>query len=89
MTTLSSDTKEVQEVFGVLLDPSFLCHQTVSSSETVDAAVGKLWKSVNERVDKNSTSEIPPSIVQVVLGEIGPSTPFKVLTSFHGYQTQI
>jgi hypothetical protein len=87
MTTPSSGTVQV---FGVLVDPAFLCHQNVSSTETVDEAVQSLWKTVNERVDEDSTSETPhPSVLQVVLGEIGPFTHFKVLTCFHGYQRQI
>jgi hypothetical protein len=78
MTTPSS-----AEVFGVLVDPAFLCHQTVSSSETVDQAVQRLWRTVNEQVDEGPTSETPhPSVLQVVLGEIGPFTHFKVLTCF-------
>lgn len=93
MTTPSSSTVEV---FGVLVDPAFLCHHTVSSSETVDTAVQSLWRTVNKRVDENPTYENPtsetppnPSVIQVVLGEIGPFTPFKVLTCFHGCQRQI
>lgn len=86
MTTPSSGTVKV---FGVLIDPAFLCHQTVSSSETIDAVVDSLWKTVDERADENHTAETPPSVVQIALGEIGPFTPFKVLTCFHGCQKQI
>ena len=66
MTTPSPSTVEV---LGVLVDPVILCHQTVPSSETIDAMVDSLWKTMKERVE-NSTSEIlKPSVIQVVLGE--------------------
>jgi hypothetical protein len=80
-------TPTTVKVVGVLVDPNFLCQQTVSSSETVDTAVGSLWKTVSE-LDGNPTSEVP-QLVQVALGEIGPSTPFKILTCFHGCQRRI
>jgi hypothetical protein len=84
MTTCSS---EAVEVLGVLVDPVFLCKQYVSLSEPVDKVAQSLWRSVNERVDGNFTSETPrPSLVQVLIGEIGLFTHFNVLTR---YQSQI
>jgi hypothetical protein len=78
MTTHSSESLQV---LGVLVDPEFLCQQKVLISDTVDEVVQSLWRAVNERVDEVFTSETPhPSIVQVLLGEIGPFTQFKVLT---------
>ena len=66
MTTPSPSTVEV---LGVLVDPVFLCHQTVPSSKTIDATVNSLWRIMKEQVE-NSTSEIlKPSVIQVVLGE--------------------
>ena len=86
MTTPSSDGLVV---FGVLSDPAFLCQQTISSSENIHTVVQSLWKAINERVGETLTSQTPEPQVHLVLGEIGPFTPFKVLTCFHGYQTQI
>jgi len=84
MTTPSSETLEV---LGVLVDPAFLCRQHVSLSEPVDKVVQSLWRSVNERVDGDFTSEtLHPSLVSVLIGEIGPFTHFNVLTC---YQSQI
>ena len=38
------------------------------NSETVDAAVQTLWRTVNEQMDEKPTSETPhPSVLQVVL----------------------
>jgi hypothetical protein len=80
MTTPSSDTVKV---LGVLVDPAFLCQQTIPSSATVHGTMQSLWTTFNERVHENPTSEISkPSIIQVLLREIGPFTPFKVLTLF-------
>ena len=67
----------------------FLCHQTVSSSETVNATVQKLLRTVNEQVNENFTSET--SVLWVLLGEMAYLTPFKVLTPdlLYGCQRQI
>ena len=79
MTTPSASSCTV-EVVGVLVDQAFLCHQTFSSSKTVNEVIQGIWRTVN---DKNPTLELPsPSVIQVALGMVGPFTPFKLLTCF-------
>lgn len=81
MTTPSASSSTVK-VFGVLVDQAFLCHQTFSSSETVDEVIQGLWRTFNDS-DKNSTPKLPrPSVIQAALGMFGPFTPFKLLTCF-------
>ena len=69
------------QVLGVLLDPQFLFERQCSDSDTVDEVIQHLWRTTSERVDDDDTSEKQvPSVVQVLLGEIGPFTHSKILT---------
>ena len=88
MTTPSSGTVQV---LGVLVDPAQVVSlQGVSLKQTVHEAIQSLWGTFCERVGKDLTPETTfPSIIQVLIGEIGPFTHFKVLTCFLGYQSHI
>ena len=69
---MATSSSESLQVLGVLVDPAFLCKQKFSVSDTVDEVVQSLWRTTSEQVDEVLTSETPdPSIIQVLLGEIG------------------
>jgi hypothetical protein len=68
-------------VYGVLMDPNYLGHQTISNGDTIHTAIDQLWEAVTKRVDEKPTKE-KPHLIQILLGGIDPFTPFGVLNCF-------